>query len=91
MSEQRPEPRVPRCYYSVPDVAARYGVHSKKVARLIASGELAAVDLGTRAGTSHRRLFVHIEELERFERARAVSPAVTLPRRRRQSGAMEYV
>jgi hypothetical protein len=74
---------------TVPTLAAEWGCSADQVLRLIHAGELAAVNIAVH--TSGRpRYLVDREDLERFERRRAVGPAQKpRQRRRREEGVIK--
>jgi len=68
-------------FFSVAEVAERFGVDRASVLRLIYSGALKAVDTSTRPGKRcHWR--ISPAALQAFERARSNRPAKPAPRKR---------
>lgn len=67
-----------------PEIAVQFGVDVMKVLAWIKSGELRAIDGSARRGKRPRYL-VDIEDLEAFEAARAIVPAVKPTRRKTTS------
>jgi len=87
---------VERRYLSAPAVAERLGVNLSKVIGWIGRGELRAVNVADRTGPGCRpRWRIAVEDLERFEAARAAVPMPAAdqrrPRRSKRQGYVEYV
>jgi hypothetical protein len=80
--------------YSPADVAKRFGVGRDKVMAWIAAGELAALNVATRAG-NRPRWRICPEAIESFERRRAAvprpAPAKHARRPRLRTQVIEYV
>ena len=79
-------------HYKPKDVAARYGVKIDTVRRWIHSGELAAIDVSSKQGSTKPRFVVSAAGLAEFEARRAVQKPVKQEKRRRKtpSGLKEY-
>ena len=74
-----------------PEVAAAWGLSPDKVLRWIATGELHAINVATRA-TGRPRWLIDEADLAAFEARRSVRPVTCPPKRRRQpcAGVTEF-
>jgi excisionase family DNA binding protein len=80
----------PSRWFTAPEVAKLFHVSDDKVRSLIASGELRAVNLASRAGR-RPRWRISAADLATFEARRAAVPARPVPKRRRKPNrVVEY-
>jgi len=68
---------------SPPDLARLWRVNVAKIYALIASGEIAAINLAVNPN-GKPRLRIKLTEVERFEQSRSTKPPEPAPRRRRR-------
>ena len=73
-----------------PELARRWGVSRDKIIFFILTGELRAIDASKRRGDRPRYL-IDVEDIEAFEAARTVVPAVKPTRRKRDSLPVDFV
>ena len=66
-----------------PELARRWGIDTLKVLRWIRTGELRAIDAGTRRGQKKPRFLIDMADLAAFEAARSVTPPTPRMRRRK--------
>jgi excisionase family DNA binding protein len=64
-------------------VAERYGISMRNVAKLLRSGELTGVNVGV--GKRNKRWRIRPQDIEAFERRRLSTPAPAAARRRRRT------
>ena len=69
-----------------PQLAKRWGVAADKILSLIHSGQLTGINLAVKP-RGRPRFRIRLEEVRRFEEARASKPPVPKQRRRRRSTA----
>jgi hypothetical protein len=82
-----------RKFISLNAVAQRYGRRHEWAKALVDAGELRAVNLAVDPRGKRPRLFVHVDEIERFERARSTTPVpepTRRPRRTRSDDDVSY-
>jgi hypothetical protein len=86
---RQPMPDMPDTTYAPPAVARRYAVNVRRVHAWIATGELAAVNVGD--GAKRPRWRVTAEAIADFERRRSAQPkAATTRRKRKKPEYTEY-